>query len=1753
MYKKYEHRLTHWHFLQKVGMPELQIRGAIAKKLGGLAMVAASLCWFATPAQAEGSAQVGLNQRLYEYGFSLNPLIPLRNRELYVDVSAGEVINVSACGSGGLADPVKIEIYNPAGFLVTTQNIAANANVPGRVSCTDPFTAALTNPFRYVATTSGAYSVRLYNQRTAADLPNDYTGSLLRRFDITVTPNITTNPDPTLRQGRVYAKSWAFRASTNDFSVTGATDGDYFIKVPGGLPSTNYVWKLDLNQFAGLTYEVNANSIGVNAPNNGFSTALSGNSFAELYPVYLSYPQNVSPEPANPPLISNVSFVDNAGIDNTISPSVTPGVQDAGFFKFTTDVVGSYAIIIDTNKDGLYKTGDVFLFGSTTAGINSVAWNGRDAKGNILAVGTYNAQVQVRTGEYHFVSGDAETSGGGSSNGLTIYRALSQLSTLDTNVYWDDVTKLPGAGGTANLPNGGLSSSPQGKHTWGNFTATGFGDQRFIDTYTYGATSVAIVPAIISIDDIAKYVISGTVYNDANFNGTNNTETGIGSVKVALYNDANSDGIPDGPAISTQTTNASGQYAFPAVANGNYLVQEIDATSWISTTTNSLKVVVANAAKPNQDFGDYQQTANFCPSTAFLHFSQNSGNTTLGLANNSLYSLDLTTGTKTIISGALGLPPTMTVLAFNKLDGFLYGLDGTTLYRINQTGVAVSLGSVTGLSGTLNGGAMDGNGYLYVGRIGITAINVIDLNPARSTFKTVVGTFNTQTTQYTSTNQLDMAVSPVDGYLYFRDYNLYTYRVLIPTNFTGTVTATEYFPAGGSAAYSFGALFITPSGLLYSYGLNNASSGSGTQEQLTIHNTQIRPGTFITVLNSQVNPASLFGTQLSSPVDGASCSFAPAPPVPLQISGTVFEDVNYGGGAGRNETTPGAVGRSGARVELYTDLGAFVAATTTGTGGSYSFTVPAGGYQVRVVNSTVSSSRPGGTTSGLVPVQTYQTNVASGIVTPDLNRVGGVVPGKIDAAPNTGTQTLSQVLAATPGSAIQSIASVTGVTATTGATNINFGFNFDTIVNTNDLGQGSFRQFILNSNALGNTGLAQANITAGTEASIFMISDGAAHPGLRVDATNVPNLLTGGVAKILVKTALPSITDSFTLIDGSTQTVNIGNSNTTILGSAAEVGLNGNISPKFSGPEVEIRPDSTIANGTIGTGLQVEGNSTTITQIAIDGFGAGTSSRIQAFESGNIRIGNSAAVSNTTITQNIIGTSATGFGDIGTNRGLGSGIVLNAGSGTIANTLIQNNLIGYHAYGGIVSNGLGTPAGGTATGLLSDLSILTNEIVGNGLSNNNSYLAAIDLSRSTIGTWTNILIEKNLLTNNVEQAIQTAGATNLTIQNNTIGSNGTGGSATDRDGLLIGSSTNSLVYSNQIINNKAAGISVLTQGALNATGIKITQNEFGGNTKNAIDLGANGVSTNTNGCTAVNSGGANGNLARPVITSTGTGSGTLILSGTYCNTGGTYDIEFYRAGATGTANGTTNDDYGVDSKPAGEGLLYLGKLSGVSGGVFTDQVISTVAPVSATDTITAIAINTTTRNTSEFSENAGFSPAKVLFVKRITAINDVPITTTADDTSLLYGADDDNPKWPAGYLKGAINVDNLRSGDRIQYTIYFLNAGGSNADSVRMCDVLKPNQTFLPAGTNTHDIEMVIGTGTTQILTQANDTDRGQLLPANDPLPSSCHFLTENTNGTAIVDITGTGSPTLPTLVNAKVAGTANSYGLIRFTTTVNP
>lgn len=611
----------------------------------------------------------------------------------------------------------------------------------------------------------------------------------------------------------------------------------------------------------------------------------------------------------------------------------------------------------------------------------------------------------------------------------------------------------------------------------------------------------------------------------------------------------------------------------------------------------------------------------------------------------------------------------------------------------------------------------------------------------------------------------------------------------------------------------------------------------------------------------------------------------------VTLSGKVFEDFNYGGGLGRSYSTAGsgASGRPSARVEVYNLLGNFITFTNTDSSGNYTVYVPGGTTNfIRVVNSSVTSSRSGATT-GLLPVQTFTSDNSSGSVLAITDRVGGEWPNLTDARAGAPGDSFTTLTNAT--TVIQTIC--TNIVGTNSFTGIDFGFNFDTIVNTNSAGQGSLASFLTNAITLGgDSSLAQsgsykdasnanATLPSAKETSIFMISDGASHPGLRA---GLPNQLTGGVAVIAPTTALPAITGGNapnTVIDGTTQTVNVGDSNSGQLGAGGNVGTQGTTLNKVYKPEVQL-----VDGNSLALGLDIQSSTITVRGLAIYGFG----NAVASDANGNIRVGNN--YTGTLIERNVIGTTATSFADPGASRSGGDNIRIAGGdSGTIT-----NNLVGFSA-----GQGVGISTGSTGW------QINGNEIRGNGIGNVTYGGVGIDGATDTL--------DSNLIAANQGAGvdmISTSGSN--TIQRNTITGNGAGSSVTA--GVRVYGSANS-VYRNSLYSNTGAGILVTSSASNNL----LSENSTYSNSTIGIDLLASGDNQSTGTSTYVtlnDSGdsdtGANGLLNYPILESAVVTNGNLIIKG-FARSGSVIEL-FVSDG---------------DSSNFGEGQTYLTTLTEGSG------------------------------------------------------------------------------------------------------------------------------------------------------------------------------------------------------------------------------
>ena len=162
-------------------------------------------------------------------------------------------------------------------------------------------------------------------------------------------------------------------------------------------------------------------------------------------------------------------------------------------------------------------------------------------------------------------------------------------------------------------------------------------------------------------------------------------------------------------------------------------------------------------------------------------------------------------------------------------------------------------------------------------------------------------------------------------------------------------------------------------------------------------------------------------------------------------------------------------------------------------------------------------------------------------------------------------------------------------------------------------------------------------------------------------------------------------------------------------------------------------------------------------------------------------------------------------------------------------------------------------------------------------------------------------------------------------------------------------------------------------------------------------------------------------------------------------------------------------------------------------------------------------------------------------VKRMTNAlrNGVPITNVDFNTFLDDPNDssDNAPGWsalsPIG-LARLTEANLLRSGDDLEYTVYFLSDGTGVASNAQFCDPIPAGSTFLGDTYGSGLGTLLRLEGTERPQTNATDGDPGRFIPVLTPAPSPCPS-PNNPNGAVFIQI--------PTLSNRS----PNNVGFMRF------
>lgn len=501
-----------------------------------------------------------------------------------------------------------------------------------------------------------------------------------------------------------------------------------------------------------------------------------------------------------------------------------------------------------------------------------------------------------------------------------------------------------------------------------------------------------------------------------------------------------------------------------------------------------------------------------------------------------------------------------------------------------------------------------------------------------------------------------------------------------------------------------------------------------------------------------------------------------------------------------------------------------------------------------------------------------------------------------------------------------------------------------TVTNTNDAGQGSLRQAILNANA-----------SAGLDEIAFDISGAGPHT-------------------IQPLTALPTITDPL-VIDGTTEPdfagtpiIELDGSNAgAVSGLAIASGnsiVRGLVINRFAGFEfgqggIFVSGSGNVIEGNfIGTdvtGTLALGNDLGVYLLATGNTVGGTTEAARNLISGNF-VGVYIVGHNNVVQGNFIGTDVTGTGELGNGNGVtiavGTGNLI-GGAETGAGNLISGNSDGVFLVNTVTTDNLvqgnfiGTDvSGSTAVGNLVGVSI------GNGASNN------------TIGgTGTG---SGNVISGNLADGVSIAGnatfghvATGNLVQGNLIGTDATGTAAlgNGRWGVWLPALAldntiggRELGVGNVISYNKNGGVNVYRSTAV---GNAILSNSIIGNEGLGIDLSPKGVTLNDPGDRDA---GPNNLQNFPIVLSAASGNKTTMIDGTLNSSPNqSFDIEFF-----------SND--APDPTGFGEGQHFLGRVSvttDAAGDASFDVTLS--VGVAAGQTVTATATDAS-GNTSEFSK-----------------------------------------------------------------------------------------------------------------------------------------------------------------------------------------
>lgn len=443
-------------------------------------------------AWAEGSAQLGRISTNGNFGL-------MEGAVLFVDVLNDEdTLNIIARGQG------------------TVDVTVAAVNADGSVGTVSAYTLTngngLLNGPTLPATLPSGQNIPLRVPVEAGRYRVIF-GEAVEPFDLrSTTGNATYSPgDVPPGGGRLSSKDWRFFGGLPSGNET-PMNANFYVRANVGA-QYEYVWQLEFAGLLGGQMCLTANDLGLPgqfARSSQPYSALTGLegfepndrfSFCEAlskYDIYVNPPNNRKPEPPEPSLSSFELGACGAMIEGA-----------GGVFSFETDLEGTYLLVVDVNRDGVFdvKQGDLGIGGLAGAGANVVTWDGRDANGDVVAADdAYAARLFLRLGEFHFTGNDIEAL----DPGISVFRWSEEGVATQAPLHWDDEALQGNNFNNAVLAPTPVWSTPTGvltPHAWrgaqvSSASYSGPGENAFIDSWVFGAEQTRDVAfAILRSDE----------------------------------------------------------------------------------------------------------------------------------------------------------------------------------------------------------------------------------------------------------------------------------------------------------------------------------------------------------------------------------------------------------------------------------------------------------------------------------------------------------------------------------------------------------------------------------------------------------------------------------------------------------------------------------------------------------------------------------------------------------------------------------------------------------------------------------------------------------------------------------------------------------------------------------------------------------------------------------------------------------------------------------------------------------------------------------------------------------------------------------------------------------------------------------------------------------------------------------------------------------------------------------------------------